>query len=176
MVDTSDQPFTAESYKFECVSRDVKTQMLVTIIILVLINAILAQLGQFLLKLGMNKIGFIRIRDLRKLKTILSKILHSWKVMVGLVLFISAIIVWFFVIAREELSFVQPLNSIGYIIILIISTLYFKEPLTANRLLGTLVILGGIVIIVSEKTMPLDSFLPLSDIPSFNKVWEVIWG
>lgn len=150
--------------------------MLALIISLVLLNALLAQIGQALLKSGMNKIGFIRIRDLKHIKTILLNILRSWQVMVGLVLFVSAIIVYMFVIARDELSFVQPLTSVSYIMILIISRVYFKEAITLNRILGVFVILIGITIVVIEDVVPLHLYLPLKTIPPFQEVLEVLWG
>ncbi len=73
-------------------------------------------------------------------------LLNPWFV-IGLVLYAVSVVNWLVVLSRMELSVAYPLMSAAYILTLLAGVLLFKEPLSATRVVGTLVIIVGVVLI-----------------------------
>jgi multidrug transporter EmrE-like cation transporter len=67
---------------------------------------------------------------------------------VGALLYMPASIVWFRVIATEPLSTAYPLlMSLTFIMVTVGAVLFFRETVTAMKLLGLVIILAGIVLV-----------------------------
>jgi multidrug transporter EmrE-like cation transporter len=73
-------------------------------------------------------------------------LLNPW-FLLGLVLYAVSVVNWLVVLARMELSVAYPLMSAAYILTLLAGALLFKEPLSATRVVGTLVIIVGVILI-----------------------------
>lgn len=58
-------------------------------------------------------------------------------------IFITRGILWSFILKRHPVSRVYPYLSLSYPLILIISLVFFNEPLSIGKIAGTLLILGG---------------------------------
>ena len=103
-------------------------------------------LGQLAMKKGMDIIGTISLKDMFSEK-IFSIVFQSY-VLVGIILYVLASLVWLVILSQAELSFVYPLISVGYILTAILSWFLFKENLTLFRFFGILLICGGVYLIV----------------------------
>lgn len=53
-----------------------------------------------------------------------------------------------------ELSVLQPINSVTYIISVILGAIYFQEPITFFKIAGIVIIMAGVIVLAgsSEKT------------------------
>ena len=80
-------------------------------------------------------------------------VFHPW-FMLGLVLYAVSVVNWLVVLSRMELSVSYPLMSLAYILTLAIGALWFKEPVTTLRVVGTLVIILGVVLITRPVPVP----------------------
>jgi multidrug transporter EmrE-like cation transporter len=116
------------------------------VLFLILICVGMGVIGQLSMKKGMNTIGNIVVKDV--LSTRIFEILLQKYVFIGMIFYVLASFLWLVILSQEELSFVYPLISIGYIITAILSKLFFNESLTLFRLLGILLIFGGVYLIV----------------------------
>ena len=96
--------------------------------------------GQILWKLGLEKVHISAFTDVLKFIT-------GPYFIVGAVLYLGATAVWLYVLSRFEFSYVYPMASIGYVIALIMGRLIFHEVIHANRIIGVVVIIIGIIII-----------------------------
>jgi multidrug transporter EmrE-like cation transporter len=56
-------------------------------------------------------------------------------------------IVWIFVLRELELSVAYPMVSLGYIITMALAFLFLNEPLRLTKLLGTALIVVGVIVI-----------------------------
>ncbi len=75
------------------------------------------------------------------------QIIFSPWVFTGLSLaFISALF-WLTVLARVDLSFAYPMVSLGYVLVVLLSFLIFKENVTLIRWIGVLVICLGVYLV-----------------------------
>jgi len=116
------------------------------VLFLVLICVSMGVVGQLSMKKGMNIIGNIVVKDV--LSSRIFEILLQKYVFIGMIFYVLASLLWLVILSQEELSFVYPLISIGYIITAILSKLFFNESLTLFRFLGILLIFGGVYLIV----------------------------
>ncbi|MEK7412353.1 MAG: EamA family transporter [Planctomycetota bacterium] len=77
---------------------------------------------------------------------IVACILNPWIWLIffmGLAMFMS----WTMVLARLPLSFAYPFTSVTYVMVLLLSMVFFRERPAAATIVGTLVIVVGVVII-----------------------------
>jgi drug/metabolite transporter (DMT)-like permease len=108
------------------------------------ISILLAVAGQLLMKKGMMIFGTFPARQL--LFKIIPMFLNPY-VFVGLACFGMSAVFWLIVLSRLELSLVYPMVSVAYILVAILSWIFFKENVTLIRWLGILVIVFGVFLI-----------------------------
>ena len=113
---------------------------------LVILSVVLNAVGQLLFKTGMNQIGLF-VFSPTNLYHLGFKLLTNTAIMTGLLIYVISTIVWFLVLSRADLSFAYPLISIGYIFSAISAYYFLNEPLSLMRILGTFVIIIGVVMI-----------------------------
>jgi len=66
----------------------------------------------------------------------------------GLMLYATAALVWFRVISTENLSSSYPLLvSLTFMLVTLGATVFFREPVSRQKVLGLAVILAGIVLV-----------------------------
>lgn len=115
-------------------------------IVLILISVSMGAVGQILLKAGADKLG---VFDL-SFKTFFQSILAVIKVpyiLIGTIFFGLSFLLWIKVLTKSELSHAYPMVSLSYVIVGIASAVFFKEPLTANKILGIGAIVLGVLIL-----------------------------
>jgi uncharacterized membrane protein len=112
-------------------------------IIIIVIGVIFASLGQVSWKLGMNQAGQLATFNL----TTLYALLLNPYVLLGFVLYGLSTIFWLIALSKKDLSFVYPFISLTYILVLVLSSLVLKESIGVNKMVGTLVIIVGLIII-----------------------------
>jgi drug/metabolite transporter (DMT)-like permease len=68
-------------------------------------------------------------------------------VVIGLLFYVISSLFWLAALSRVELSFAYPFVSLSYIGMLFASWFFFQENLSALRLIGTITIILGVLII-----------------------------
>ena len=108
------------------------------------ISILLAVTGQLLMKKGMMVFGTFPASQL--LFKIIPMFMNPY-VFFGFACFGLSSLFWLVVLSRLELSLVYPMVSVAYVLVAIISWLFFKENVTLVRWLGILVIICGVYLI-----------------------------
>jgi len=121
--------------------------MTLKVFILVLIAEICNASMHTLFKLGINDIDIEHIRGFKNYLYFMKRVLSSPPVLLGLLTIIAGMGVWQLVLAHAELSMAFPLDSIQYIIILFSSYIFLGERINRDRIIGTVFIIGGIVLV-----------------------------
>lgn len=112
--------------------------------LLIALDIFLAIGGQFLIKLGMNSVGsFTGV----PLVNFFSKVIVSPFIIGGFALYFISSFVWFLVLSRVDLSIAYPSLSLGYLLVIILSFLFLKEPITPFKIFGSLLICLGVFFI-----------------------------
>lgn len=113
---------------------------------LALVSISLGAVAQFLLKVGVNSMGGFRLDKYHLLGSVIGVLLEP-HIAVGILIFVSSMLMWLMVISSMELSRAYPMISISYIIITLLSRFILHESLPPMRLAGIVVILTGVVMI-----------------------------
>lgn len=111
--------------------------------LLILFNICCLVFGQTSWKYGMQ--------NLHLHGNVISKIFQfffSPFILIGFALYIIATIIWMYLLSKLPLSFLYPLQSLAYVLSIVIAILIFKEHIPLTRWIGTGVILIGVYLIV----------------------------
>jgi multidrug transporter EmrE-like cation transporter len=107
---------------------------------LLLIAILFGVSGQLLLKLGMaRQLAF------RFVETI--GLLRNWPVLMGFGCYGIATLLYFQVLARLDLSLAYPTVSLGYVLVIILCRIFFKETVSAMRWMAVMIICIGVVLV-----------------------------
>lgn len=131
---------------------------------LIAFSITLGILGQYLFKTGMNRPEYraqisaigaaLRPGEDRSVRVAALNVLALFVrpfVLAGVVCYGVSTISWLAILGRTPLSFVYPLLSIGYVAILLMGWLLFREQVTLLRWFGAGLVCYGIVTIYSEE-------------------------
>jgi drug/metabolite transporter (DMT)-like permease len=69
-------------------------------------------------------------------------------ILLGFALYIIATVIWMYLLSKLPLSFLYPLQSLAYVISIVVAIAIFKEQVPVTRWIGTGVILIGVYLIV----------------------------
>lgn len=112
-------------------------------VFLVLLLAIfMTTAGEMLTKAGLNRVGEFSFRW-----EVIWRTFTNWMVLLGFALILGAAILWLVVISRVNLSLAYPILALGYVVTVIASWLLLSEPLTWQKLVGSLVICAGVALV-----------------------------
>jgi multidrug transporter EmrE-like cation transporter len=114
--------------------------------LLILTCVILGVCGQLLLKHGMAS-NPDRVDEVREIVPRIVAAFLNPIVLLGFFCYFLSAALWLIVLTRNELSYAYPLLSMGYIVVVILSRIFFQEAVTPTRVIGTLVICLGVVLI-----------------------------
>jgi drug/metabolite transporter (DMT)-like permease len=107
-------------------------------------------IAQILLKLGMSQPS---VRDSIAAADIYAAAMaiavNPW-VVGGLGLYFLGAIVWLFVLARVEVSYAYPFVGLAFIFTLILGKFVMGDAVTLWRILGVLLVAGGVTLIASH--------------------------
>ncbi|MDI6870285.1 MAG: EamA family transporter [Bacillota bacterium] len=103
--------------------------------------------GQFSLKLGVSRMGVLAVASLGQLPGLVARLLLNPVIFLGLCLYAIGAFLWMAVLSRVDLSFAYPFVALNFVFILTGSTLFLHEPLPLNRVIGTALIVLGVLFI-----------------------------
>jgi drug/metabolite transporter (DMT)-like permease len=117
-----------------------------TSIIYILISVVGGAVGQIMLKQGMNMIGPITI-SVGSFLRMLWVMGTNVYVFSGLAIYVLSVVFWLAALSRVDLSYAYPFASLSYLVMLVASWGIFDEKISVVRMVGTLVVCIGVLII-----------------------------
>ena len=115
-------------------------------IVYILVSVILGAVGQVLLKKGMGSMGPVTL-VLNQLPATLWRMGTNPYVIIGLLTYVTGTVFWLAALSRVDLSYAYPFASLSYVVMLLASWFLFHENITPLRLIGTLVVALGVILI-----------------------------
>ena len=118
-------------------------------------SARIAILGLILLSVGLNAAAQLLLRfamrsglptDLSPVATLLDIGLRPG-IIGGLSCYGLSLLLWIYVLSKTDASFAYPFLGLGFVIVAIAGYALLGEPMSARKILGTLVIAGGVIIV-----------------------------
>ena len=112
----------------------------------ILVAVIFGAVGQILLKKGMNNMGALTL-SLEGLPMMLWRIGTNPWVVIGLTIYVASSVFWLTALSRVDLSYAYPFASLSYVVMLVAAWRLFGEDINPMRLIGTLVVCVGVLLI-----------------------------
>ena len=114
--------------------------------ILVVLYVFFAVSGSTLLKYG----GLSQVKSLFTVPIV--NISISWITLIGFICYGASFLFYTVLLNKFDLSFISPLTvALVYILLMVTAFIVFKEPVTANKLIGCGLILIGILLMIKGK-------------------------
>ena len=120
-------------------------------LILIALTTILAVTAQLLLKAGMTQVGHISGEQLANPVRLVVMIVTNPRIALAMPMYVAGFFLWTIVLSRVQLSFAHPLMASTYAIVPLASWLLLGETLSAQMVLGIVVICVGVFIVVSSQ-------------------------
>lgn len=112
----------------------------------ILISVFLSVVAQILLKYGMSSTTVQNSISTGGVSAFVS-IMTNLYVIFGLFAYVTSAAVWLVVLSKIEVSKAYPFVGLGFIGTMLFAYWFLNEPLTFTKILGTLLILTGVLII-----------------------------
>jgi len=114
---------------------------------LIVISALMTGAANLLLRAGLLKFGDFSLAAHQVVGSLL-QLLFQPLFMLGVLFYGLAAIVWFSALSKLDLSIGYPiLVGLTFVLVASGSSVFFAEPIGLQKLLGMLIILGGITVI-----------------------------
>lgn len=110
--------------------------------VLLLVGVLMSAAGSFFLKMGA-----VQIQYDEGVADIVRQVIFNWKIFVGVWMYFIPVLIWIFLLKKVELSFLQPLFSMVYVVTPILASVFLHENVTNARWLGIGVIVFGVIIV-----------------------------
>ena len=124
---------------------------MIKIILLVLLAEALTVVGQILMKKSANNLSVYDLSKVNAHMRFLREVLAKPSLWAGFFMMALGLLVWLFALAQGDLSLVFSLGSVQYILILILAHYMLGEKIDRMKVIGTLFVMAGIVLIVMSK-------------------------
>ena len=102
--------------------------------------------GQILVKHGLMNVGGFTLR-FTGLGQEITRVIGSFHVWAGLCLTGMATLLWFDLLSRVELSYAYPMLSTSYLLMILASWVFLREPPSLIRCVGVIIIFLGVVLV-----------------------------
>ncbi len=106
---------------------------------------LLTVFGQLIIKWRVDEAGELPDSTSGKLDFVTSLVIDPWVILALGAAFVAALC-WFAAITQLDLSRAYPVMGLSFAFVLLGSALFFSEPLTAAKVIGTVMICGGVAV------------------------------
>lgn len=104
-------------------------------------------LGGILMKMGATQIGHVEVNSLTQLIAYLIKLFTNFYSLSGVVLYFFSAVVWSYLLTKLDISFVQPILALTYVVTPILAIVLLNEQIPLLRWIGISVIILGVFIV-----------------------------
>jgi drug/metabolite transporter (DMT)-like permease len=128
-------------------TEDTLSKETITALLWLLPAMLFSTTGELFLKRGMNEIGSFDFTAVSAILPTVTKIATNPFIWIGMIGFVGGSVFWLSVISRVPLSLAYPMLSLSYVIVVVESWIFLNEGLHPLRVIGSLVIIGGVVLV-----------------------------
>jgi multidrug transporter EmrE-like cation transporter len=101
--------------------------------------------GQLVIKWQVGKAGALPEGLAEKGLFLFRLFLNCW-ILSGFIAAFLASLAWMAAMTKFDLSYAYPFMSLAFVLVLVLSSLFFQEPITWSKLVGMTLIVAGIVV------------------------------
>jgi multidrug transporter EmrE-like cation transporter len=112
----------------------------------VLATLLLTVYGQLVLKWQITGAGPLPEGTQARLLFLGRQLLNPW-ILSGFAAAFLASMAWMMAMTRLELGYAYPFMSLAFVLVMLFGVVFLNEPVNAGRIVGTLLVIGGLVVI-----------------------------
>lgn len=101
--------------------------------------------GQLIVKWRVAKAGPLPANLMPKLRFLMALLLDPW-IASALLLAVLAAVSWMAAMTKFELSYAYPFMSLAFVLVLFLSAIIFREPMTLAKVMGVGLVVTGIIV------------------------------
>ncbi|MCC8375630.1 hypothetical protein CKY10_14190 [Photorhabdus sp. HUG-39] len=116
------------------------------LIFVIVFSIFFSSSSQLLLKKGAAQVSIPPQIDFANLTRLLGELVFNVYLVSGVIFQVIALLSWIYILKKVDVSFAYPFISLGFIFVMFMGYLLFNEPLTLMKVIGTLVIILGVII------------------------------
>lgn len=121
------------------------------LLLLILTSVSMSALAQVAFKFGMQRShSMVATADAGGLSQFIATVFSPW-IITGFALYGGSAILWLSVLRRADLSLAYPFVSIGFVMTMLAGWLLFGENVGIMRVMGTLLVCGGVSLIALSR-------------------------
>ena len=102
--------------------------------------------GQMIIKWQVNLAGTMPIEPTEKVWFLFRLLINPW-IITGFLSAFLASLAWIAAMSKFPLSYAYPFMSLAFVSVLVLSPLFFDETVTTPKMIGTSLIILGIIIV-----------------------------
>lgn len=103
--------------------------------------------GALLMKIGAGQMGAVQLNSAQAATHFLLKIFTSPTVLGGMALYFFSAAVWLYLLTKLDISIVQPILALTYVVTPILAIFFLGEGVPLSRWAGIAVIILGVFIV-----------------------------
>ena len=115
--------------------------------ILILCHDLCSTLAQIAFKKSARKFSASRLSSVRDVLAFLLEMIKMPGIWWGMFIIACGTFSWLVALAHVDLSVAIPLDSMHALLILLVSYVFLREPMSWTRILGTILIISGIAFV-----------------------------
>lgn len=115
--------------------------------LLFLLGILVGSFGGILMKMGATQIGPVEIHSIGQLFDYLIKLFTNPQSLAGIFLYFLSAVVWAYLLTRLDISFVQPILALTYVVTPILAIFLLNERVEPIRWLGIFIIIVGVIVV-----------------------------
>jgi transporter family protein len=112
-----------------------------------LLGIVTGALGAILMKIGATRIGHVELHSIAQIFSYIFKLFTTLQSVAGITLYFLSALIWSYLLTKLDISFVQPILALTYVLTPLLAIFILKEQMPAARWLGIFVIIIGVFIV-----------------------------
>lgn len=117
-----------------------------TVALFLLVAITLGAFGQIALKYGMKQHGSLGAPGASMVSSLISAVFTPY-VLFGLFLYAISSAFWLIVLSKWPLSFAYPMIATNYLLVVILSRIFFHETVASLQWVGITLMVGGLMMV-----------------------------
>ena len=117
------------------------------ITLIFLVGIVMGSFGGLLMKLGANSIGHVEIKSAMQLAEYLFNLFTNPQSLSGIFLYFMSALTWSYLLTKLDISFVQPILALTYVVTPILAIFLLNEHVPVMRWVGIMVVILGVFIV-----------------------------
>lgn len=117
------------------------------------IGITMGAVGGILMKVGADHIGPVQIASFEQLASYLFRLFTDLTSLGGIALYFFSAVVWAYLLTKLDISLVQPILALTYVVTPILAIFLLNEHVSLMRWIGIAVIIVGVFIVARSSLM-----------------------